>query len=172
MTKAEKLKKFKDVQNRWLTLCLFYEANAYKPEFAVFTLDDEDKTLASGKKLISIRKKYIECRDPTEYKFANEVLGGWSHWKAVQECKAIQSNIEEWREELEVLLRSEAFEKVVDKAEEGSYQAMTTILNRGWDVKKTGAPSKADKERAVKRDSSFQRRIREDAERLGIKVVE
>ena len=76
-------------------------------EFAQFTLDDEDKEV-KGKKLLSIKRLFLEANDPTEYEFATKHLGGWAHWKAIQGVKDLEHHIQSWRDELEVKVRSDA----------------------------------------------------------------
>lgn len=65
---------FKDTVGRWLTKSLFYEANDYKIDGAMFTLGDRDITV-KGKKLISLRKRFVDSDDPTGWTIAQEFLG-------------------------------------------------------------------------------------------------
>lgn len=144
--------KFKDGQGRYITQSLFLE-NGYNEEFAVYTLTDEDKEY-KGKMYPSLRKLYLECEDPTEYTFATTYLWGWEHWQRICNNSLMVEPIEEWREELEVRLRSKAIKSIVSSAPD-SYNAAKWVADGSWKQKGPGRPSKAEKER--------ERRIRERA---------
>lgn len=159
---------FKDTKNQWLTRGLFYELSDYKVgEFVQFTLSDEDIT-KKGKKLISLRSLYIEAGDPTEYLFAILHLGGWSHWKKMLGCKDIATAVEDWREELEIKIRSEAIVQMADNALAGQFQASKYFADKGWDLRKAGAPSKAEKAGQKKRDTKLAKVVEGDFKRLGL----
>ena len=159
---------FKDGKNQWLTRGLFYELSDYKlTDFVQFTLGDED-LIKKGKTLTSLKSLYIKAGDPTEYQFAIQHLGGWSHWKRMLDCKDIKVRVEEWREELEIKIRSEAIFQMNDHALAGSYQASKYLADRGWDLRKAGAPSKAEKAGQKKVDKKLAAVINADAHRLGI----
>ena len=64
---------FKDSMGRWLTKALFYEANNYQIDNALFTIGDEVITV-KGRTLISLRKRFVESNDPTGYTTAIEFL--------------------------------------------------------------------------------------------------
>lgn len=157
---------FKHSKNRWLTKGLFYEASGYDIEFAQFTLDDEDKEV-KGKKLLSIKRLFLSSNDPTEYEFATKHLGGWAHWKAIQGVKDLEQPIQSWRDELEVKIRSEAIRKIAEHAEsDKGYQAAKFLADRGWDQRKAGAPSKAERAGHKKVDQVLSDSIQDDYERV------
>lgn len=159
---------FKDPKNQWLTRGLFYELSDYSVDkFAVFTVSDEDIT-KKGVKLLSLKKRYLEVADPTEYEFSVQELGGWSHWKAMLDSPPILKEVESWREELEIKIRSEAISQMAIHAKEGSYQASKYLADKGWDLRKAGAPSKAEKAGQKKTDRKLAAVINADAQRLGI----
>jgi hypothetical protein len=162
---------FKDVCNRWMTSGLFYELYTNTLDFAIFTLDDDDKEV-KGKKLKSIKKLYMSCTDPTEYEFANKHLGGWAHWKELQECKLLIPYIDAWRDEMEIKLRAEAIKTiaVIAKTDKG-YQAAKFLADCGWKLRAAGAPSKEEKEGHKKKMASVNTIINNDAKRLGIVKV-
>ena len=159
---------FKDSKNQWLTRGLFYELSDYTvTDFTQFTIGEKDIT-KKGKKLLSLKKRFLEVGDPTEYEFAIQHLGGWSHWKAILNSPPILKHVEEWREELEIKIRSKAIYRMVDHAKEGSYQADKFLADRGWDTRKAGAPSKAEKAGHKKTDKRLAEVINADFKRLGL----
>src|SRR5690625_4311210 len=98
--------KFLDVNGQPLTQSLFLEIG-YSTKYAIYTLKDYDHEY-KGKIYPSIKHLYLDEEDPTEYVFANKYFMSWSHWKRVRENKVLQLHINEWREELEIRLRSMA----------------------------------------------------------------
>jgi hypothetical protein len=162
------MNKFKDTSNRWLTSGLFYGLRDYDLKFAQFCLDEEDRVV-DGKELKSIKKLYLSCSDPTEYEFATKYLGGWSHWKALQDVNLLAPYIAAWRDELEIKLRADAIKQIAGLARtEKGYQAAKFIADCGWKIRPAGAPSKDEKEGMKKQMVEVNRVISGDAERLGI----
>lgn len=136
--------KLKDTQGRPLTQGLFLEIS-YDTRYAVYTLKDEDYEY-EGKLYPSLKRLYLEMEDVVEYTFANRYLLGWSHWKRLQENKLFTARIEEWREELELKLRSQAIRDILDMtADEKSFQAAKFIADKGWEKLKAGRPRTAEK---------------------------
>lgn len=147
--------KLLDTMGRPLTQSLFLELG-YNTDYALFTLNDDDK-LYQGKTYYSLKKLYLEIGDPSEYEFAKACLLGWRHWKRLQENKLIRPHIEEWREEIEVMRRSEGILSIADQAE-GNFQAAKWLAERGWDKRGAGRPSKVEK----KREEMMKERISEN----------
>lgn len=159
---------FKDSANRWLTSGLFYGLRDYDLKFAKFCLDDEDREVG-GKTLLSIKKLYMSCSDPTEYEFATKYLGGWEHWKALQEVNLLAPYIATWRDEFEVKVRAENIKHIAKLAKtEKGYQAAKFLADCGWKNRPAGAPSKEEKEGFKKQLEKVNNVIALDAERLGI----
>lgn len=141
-------KNFKDITGTFLTQALFLELE-YKPEFAMYTLKDEDHEY-KGVLYPSIKRLYLECEDVTEYEFANKYFASWSHWKRLQKNARIADHISDWREELEVKLRAQAIRNIIDQTtsdSQGSFQAAKWLADRGWDKRAAGRPSKVEKEK-------------------------
>lgn len=138
-----------------LTQALFLEI-MYNKDYAIFTLDDEDKEY-EGKTYYSLRKYYLEIADPTEYEFAKMCLLGWDHWLRLLDNKQIRNEINKWREELEVALRSQAILDIVT-ASEDNFQAAKWIADKGWDKNRAGRPNKVEKEK----ERRVQERLAED----------
>lgn len=136
--------KLLDTSGRPLTQSLFLEFN-YNVDYAVFTFDDDDKVY-KGKTYPSLKKLYLECADPTEYTFAKKYLLGWGHWKRLNENKALKKHFDEWREELEISLRSEGVQAIIETSTQ-NFQAAKWLADRGWEKRAPGRPSKEEQER-------------------------
>lgn len=145
-----------DTMGRPLTQSLFLECG-YNVQYAVFTFNDEDKTY-DGRIYPSLKKLYLACEDPTEYQFAKKHLLNWSHWKRLNENKMLREHFDEWREELEVIMRSDAIQAIRDMTADGTnFQAAKWLADRGWDKRGAGRPSKAE----IERENNVQSRIGE-----------
>lgn len=136
--------KLKDSGGRPLTQSLFLEFG-YNTDFAVYTWTDEDKEY-KGKIYPSLKKLFLEEEDPTEYRFAKKHLLGWKHWQRLNDNKALRIHFDEWREELEVYIRSQGLRSVIDQSE-GNFQAAKYLAEKGWEKNRVGRPSKQDAER-------------------------
>ena len=144
-----------DSMGKMRTQSLFLELG-YGDE-AVFTLKDEDHEL-NGKKYVSLKRLYLETEDPTEYVFAKNHLLGWKHWQRMCENKIIAKHIQEWREELEVKLRSQAILDAIQEARKGHFQAAKWVADRGWATRGAGRPTKAE----VEHEKKVQARISDE----------
>ena len=161
---------FKDpVNGRWLTQSLFIELSYGNPEYAQFTLKDEDHEL-NGKTYISIKRLFLALEDPTEYLFATTVLGGWAHWKRLQSNATLKPYIAEWREELEVKLRSAGVQEIAKEARSsgrGALQAAKWLADKGWIEKKgAGRPTKEAVEGERKQLAAVKDAVENDLERI------
>src|SRR5688500_10457046 len=134
--------KMKDVMGRFLTTSLFLEPN-YNEELAVYTLSDEDKEY-NGVVYPSLRRLYMETSDPTEYQFASKYLYSWDHWQRLLKSNLIAEEIEKWRMELEVKLRSDAVKAIL--AAEG-FQALKWAADGNWRYVYRGRSTKKERER-------------------------
>lgn len=146
-----------------LTQSLFLELG-YNAE-AVYTLKDIDFEY-KGRTLPSIKRLYLELADPTEYEFATTYFLGWKHWSRISENKAVKAYIDEWREELEIKLRSRAIKLTLANAESGNYQAAKWLADRGWQTRGAGRPSKQEVEREAKIKSRIDDEYSADVVRL------
>ena len=135
--------KFLTSDGRPITQSLFLELG-YNDE-AIYTLKDFNHTY-KGKEYLSIKAAYLEMSDPTEYDFATKYFLNWKHWQRICANKAIRIHIDEWREELEMKLRSRAVKLTIAQAEGGSYQAAKWLADKGWTKREAGRPSKAEVE--------------------------
>ncbi len=161
------MNKFKDQYNRWLITALFWGVRDNNLDYVLYNIGDEDKVV-DGRELKSIKRLYLSCTDPTEYEFANKYLGGWEHWKRIQDSELMKPYIESWREEFEVKTRAEALKQIMVHAKtDKGYQASRFLADCGWKQRPAGAPSKEEKEGIRKQVERANNVISLDAERLG-----
>lgn len=157
--------KLKDTMGRPLTQGLFLEM-AYDTRFAIFTFNDDDKEY-DGDTYISLKKLYLSCDDPTEYQFAKKYLLGWKHWQRLNDNRALKEHFDEWREEMEIKVRSEAILAIQDMTAEGAnFQAAKWLADRGWDKRAAGRPSKAELDRTKRIDSRINDELIGDIDRM------
>ena len=125
--------KFKNSRGLYLTTSMFIEHN-YDYSLAVYSWGDQDFKNDKGS-FPSLKRLYLEMGDVTEYEFANTYLDGWRHWKTLLESPGCRKHIDEWREELDLKLRSAGLRKLIDQAlddEKPSYQAAKYLADREW----------------------------------------
>ena len=152
-----------DSMGRFRTQSLFLELG-YSDE-SLYTLKDIDHEW-NGKSYPSLKRLYLEVADPTEYTFATEHLLGWRHWQRICENKVLARHVDEWRDELEVKLRSKAILDAVHAAKTGNFQAAKWVADRGWANKGAGRPSKSDVERETKIQSRIDEEYKGDVVRM------
>ena len=152
-----------DSMGKFRTQSLFLELG-YGTE-AIFTLKDQDHT-HEGKEYLSLKRLYLEFEDPTEYEFATTVLLGWKHWQRMCENKLIRKHIDDWREELEVKLRSRAILDAIKEARKGHFQAAKWVADRGWSTRGAGRPSKAEIEKQTRINERVEDEYKSDVVRL------
>lgn len=133
--------RFKDSMLRYRTQSLFLEYQ-YDEGPAVYSLTGEDKEY-NGTVYPSLRRLYLEMADPTEYEFANKYLFDWDHWQKIVNNAILYAYIEEWREELEVKIRSQAIRKML--AMDGNFNAIKWAADGHWNTRGRGRPKKEDK---------------------------
>jgi len=161
-----------DKRGQFRGLNLFAETQGFCSNYhdlkPVYTVEDEDK---DG--LISLKKAYLQVQDPTEYKFALKYFYNWQHWEYVSELDWFKSHVDAWRQELQVKMQSAMLGKLWKEAGAGGKNAAACakyLAEEGW-TKKRGRPSKAEKAAYLKREAAAVKAIGDDAERLGLKVV-
>lgn len=142
--------KFKNVNGAWLTRGLFFETCLHNEDNIMYTLKEYDHEVR-GKKLPSLYKLYMEMEDPTEYEFANEYLGGWTHWKKLCDSPFFLEHVTNWREELTIKLKAKALHQIRQKAQDpdnkDNYQANKFLIDKGWEEKKKGGVGRTTKDK-------------------------
>jgi len=147
-----------------LTQSLFLEIGY--TDYSYYTLKEDDYTY-KGKVYPSLKKLYLEHEDPTEYDFANKFLLGWKHWQKICGNRQILKHVEEWREELELKLRSQAVRDMIDQSvDKGSFQASKWLADRGWDKKAAGRPSQVEAKKDQRVKEALNAEFEEDNVRL------
>jgi len=154
----------RDEKNRYYTQGLFLEI-AYS-KYAIYTLKGEDHK-HKGKTYPSIKKLYLEFEDPTEYECANKYFVDWNHWKAICNNKVLRRHIDQWREELELRIRSQAIRDIIGNSADGSYQASKYLADRGWDKNAVGRPNRNEKDKKDKMDAMLDDEFSQDIGRMG-----
>jgi hypothetical protein len=152
-----------DTMGRPITQSLFLEIGY--TDTSVFTLKEYDYEY-KGQTYPSLKRLYLEEEDPTEYDFACKYLLGWKHWQRILENKSVRAHIDEWREELEVKLRSRGVKALMLSAVSGNHQSAKWMADRGWDIRAAGRPSKAEKEGELKKQTAIIDEYKGDVLRL------
>lgn len=137
---------------RPVTQSLFLELGY--TDLAIYTLKEQDH-IYNGKVYPSIKRLYLETEDPTEYEFATSYFLSWGHWLRICENKAVRKYIDEWREELEYKLRSQAVKQLMKSAAKGNSQSAKWFADRGWVNRAAGRPSKLEVEKEKKVQASL-----------------
>lgn len=143
----ETMDMMKDDIGRFRTQSLFLETNKEPGFQPMYTFKDHDyKGCKSAKQI------YLACKDVTEYTAAMALVGSWQHWKKLLATEWFMKHLEQWREELEIMLRSEAVLSMFEKAQREDtvgYNASKFIVEGKWkqEEKKRGRPTKEEVER-------------------------
>lgn len=162
----------KDHVGAYRTSSLFFETNQSTLE-PVFTLKKEDLYKDDGEKVYySIYPLYMSIADPTEYDFALAVFGSWHQWEKILEGTKIRAVVQQWRDELEVKLRSEALQSIARLAQDDQrgFQAAKYMAEGGWKQKKVGRPTKAHSEREEGIERDLMAQIEDDMNRISGKA--
>ena len=96
---------------------------------------------------------FIELEDPTEYKPAMQLVGSWMEWNRLKrDWPTFNDRIAEWKEELEVKLKSKAIQHINDLAfKVKNYQANKWLAEEGYNRRQgAGRPTKAEKTKQAK----------------------
>lgn len=154
---------------RYRTQSLVLEFSNYDTDTAIFTIKDKDYEY-EGKTFYSLKRLYMLANDPTEYDFAMTYLYNWQHWQRLCENKLFTPHIEEWRNELELRLRCQGVKAMMLSAENGNYQASKWLVDRGWENRGAGRPTKLEKEQHLAQNKAIENDFAEDYQRM-LKVV-
>jgi len=157
-------KKFLDNEGRPRTQSLFLELG-YNDDVALYTFKENDY-IYKGKKFLAIKRLYLELADVTEYEFANTYFLSWPHWNRLCENKNIRAHIDQWREELELKMKTIAVKEIMSSAKNGSFQASRWLASRGWKQEGAGRPSKEDIARERKMLADIENEYSADVIRL------
>lgn len=156
---------FREPDGQLMTQSLFLELR-YQTDVALYTLKKRDYEY-KGKVYPSLYLLYMAIGDPTEYEFANACFENWAHWKRIRENKLITPYAEEWAEELEIKIRSEAIRsmRIQARTDKGAASAKW-LAERGWAEKQVGRPSSAAVAKEARRQNHIQAALNDDLERM------
>lgn len=117
---------------RRLSVALFHETNVGRTDASpIYTLAAEDFT-EDGITYISIRKRYLELRDPSESAIAEIYFLDHRHWDDLCETRLLTPYIEEWRVALARMIQETAIKKIQTLAEEGNFAASKWLAEKQW----------------------------------------
>jgi hypothetical protein len=167
MTVTNKNNPFRGGQGHWLMKRLFLETCQGEMDKVMYSLHHDDREY-NGKVYPSFRRLYVELEDPTEYRVATELLGGWEHWKLL--CnRTLKNHVEAWREELDIRMQANGVVEMSKLSKAGDRMASKFLAEKGYVAKrKAGAPSKEEKEAQLKNDKKVAEVAIFDMERLGL----
>ena len=156
--------KFKNKRGAFLTNACFWEfrADGYEP---MYTLKEKD-LVVDGVTYPSLKRLYLEERDLLEINFAKKYLYSYRHWKQMCGNKQLLPHIEDWREELEITIRSDGLKALIGTAiDEGAKgtAAQKFLVDRGWLTKqeaKKDTTKEQTKEEASTDLENFLQRIK------------
>lgn len=142
---------YKDAQGRYLTQGLFKETNVsanIKPPYT----------------FVQAKEMYLQTRDPTEYSMAMELLNSWEHWKVLSSCDWFLEILTKWRDELEIMMRSEALKTLIEVSHSSGREAASAakyIAEKGWAPKESGRgrPTKGEVQKNARLESEMMSRV-------------
>ena len=154
-----------DTQGRYRTKSLFKESQTPLYPY-YFTLKEEDDG-----KIKSLKGVYLSCADITEYKFAKQVFNSFNHWEVLLKAAPFRAEVENWRKELNLRLRSEAIDNIRNIAAKANGQVALTasryILDLTEDpANKVGRPKKDTTEEELRYRLRHTDEVNKDYERL------
>lgn len=113
------------------------------------------------------KQRYVDCCDPTEYKGALELCGSWDEWlRFKREWPGFVKIIEEWNNEVEVKIRSEAVMQLVKKAADGEVNSAKFIAKGEYKPKLMGTPRKKEQEKEKNIQTLTARKVDPEVERV------
>ena len=118
---------------------------------------------------------FLRCKDPTEYRVAIEACGSWKEWERLKnDWPTFKRHVQEWQDELAILLRSEAVAKIIQltKGEDAKALSAAKFLSeKGWQKRSgAGRPSNAERKREAKELAKMSSETKEEESRI-LKVI-
>jgi len=147
---------------------LEYARDGVQPSFTV----KNEHVQKEGVLYPSLRRVYMECMDPTEELFVQEVfLGDWEHWDRIKDNDILRTALkyEEWEEELSVKLRSFGIRSVLDEVRnqgKSAFSAAKWLAEGQWKHTKRGRPSNEEKARREREESQILQDLHDDIQRV------
>jgi len=159
---------FKDSKGSWRTQSLFVEFER-PPHVALWTLGEDNYEHEDGRFFPSLRKIYLSYNHIPgyEHKFVSEQIGSYPFWLRLSKSSFIAKHIQEWREELEVKIRSESMEALIRQSREpNGTTAAKYLADKGWVGSGRGRPTKKEKEALSKGETREASEIYDDFKRI------
>lgn len=166
---------YKNASGVWLSVQLFIErwyllAESERGYTPVFSFQGREG-------YIDCRSTFIECNDPTGYKWAMKYLNSWDHMDKLLRSQWFVKEFESWVAELEQKLKSEAVQNIMEIAAQPgpqAYLASKYIASHDWKPRPhgRGRPSKEELSGELKRAADMITREEADAERMGLQVIQ
>jgi hypothetical protein len=172
--------KFKSSNNNWKTRALFADirlvtsnVNDVDPSTCPYFLFESEDDIRP-----CLKDLFLKLGDPTGTKMANEYLGGWEHFKALQKCSWFKEIWKDWQEELQQIKLCAALEKIEEIADSDSAQRLAAnkyLAGKEWEAESKsprGRPTKEEVSGELKRAVQEVKQIKEDRERMhGLSLV-
>lgn len=122
---------------------------------------------------VNFGKEYVKLRDPTGYKVAMKLLGDYHHWIALNACTWFKAAREMWDEELDQILKEEAFRKIRELMVDGqpaqqlaAAKYLANAEHRREAKASKGRPSKEAIEKETRRVAAVERELADDFRRI------
>ena len=113
---------------------------------------------------------FMSTLDPTEYKFAIKHVGSWELWQTMLKIPRVKTQVDKWRRELDVKIRSEALARILEASQGETRDALGAnkyLLEANFLGKeKVGRPSKEAIATEAKKIVARKEQIIEDQKRL------
>lgn len=166
---------FTDSRNRLRTRSLFvdsYKSTTDSGLPAYFYL----RKPFSDEEYISLYEVYMHIADPSEYNFAQFVFKDVGFWKLLSEISWFKPHISEWRQHLQVKLKSEASDEMLkilhnpESKDTIKLQAAKFLVEKSWSGAGISAQDDAGKKGRSKKEevSTEEASVLEDMERLNV----
>jgi hypothetical protein len=112
------------------------------------------------------RKTFVEMEDLTEYAPAVALAGSWEEWQRFKkEWPAFNEILQEWKDELEVRLKSKSIMVIVQNAKD-NVEAAKWVAEGKYKPKVAGRPTKAEIEHQKKVDAKVTTAVEDEIERV------
>lgn len=165
---------YKAPSGHWYTSSLFYEETIKNQMSERAT--DPIFSFNGREGLIDAHSTFIALGDPTGYLWATTYLKSWDHFLQLLKAKWFRSEYDKWTEELKIILRQKAVEKIKEIATGDSSQALAAakyIASAEWEKSTSGRgrPSKSDITGELKKAAEAAASDNDDAQRVGLKVI-
>lgn len=154
---------FRDSIGNFRTQSLFLETNV-TDNASLFTLKDDDYE-KDGQTYPSLKRIYLSYDDPTEWQFVEEVFGNWRHWERICGNQVLLKYITQWRNELEIKLRSKGIRSVIGLSKDKE-SAAKWLAEGKWNPAGRGRPSKDEVERQKRVASGIEQELNDHWTRL------